>query len=89
MLCKNSVDDKSINDHFAGNASLNANESVNVKPEVSHFKSEHYVLTDNYAGALVKRNESFNVRPNVKVSQSISVPVSCVANNAVIDDNES
>ena len=29
------------------------------------------------------------MRPNVKVSQSISAPVSCVANKAVIDSNKS
>ena len=60
------VNDKSMNDNSAGNTSLNADESVKVKPDESHFKSEHNVLTDNYAGAQVNENESPNVRPNLR-----------------------
>ena len=89
ILCKNGVNDKATNDHSAGDASLNANEAVKVKSEASHFKPEHNVLSNNYAGAQVSGNELLNARSNVKVSQSISVPVYCAVNKAVIDLNES
>ena len=89
ILCKNGVNDKAANDHSAGDAWLNANEAVKVKSEASHFKPEHNVLSNNYAGAQVNGNESLNARSTVKVSQSISVPVSCAPNKAVIYVNES
>ena len=89
IWCKNGVNDKATNNHSAGHASLNAHECVKVKREASHFKTEHYVLSDNYAGAQVNGNELLSAQPNVKVSQSISVPVSCVVSKAVVDVNES
>ena len=89
ILSKNGVNDKATNNHSAGDASLNALECVKVKRDASHFKTEHNAVSDSYAKAQVNENESLNARFNVKVSQSISVPVSCAANKAVIDVKES
>ena len=68
---------------------LNANECVKVKREATHFIPEHNVLSNNYVGAQVNEYKLLNARPIVKESQSISVPVSCVANRTVIHVNES